>query len=369
MFNNINNNSKRLSSTERIQPSSPEIYTAQNIPTGETMPEYTRTHTSTQSIDTYILQERAFKQVRAKLLSDIYVRTEDHYCDWFLMMQEECPTEIALLINDLKCQCIEVYAMKLHHPLRADYNKLIRKQCKKLKSQAPHIPFEKYCKEGANFTAAAGAYLLSIYNKKSEKQLRLATIQLSGLQWLIGERDALPVEVTSTAPQPDIIETTATHPQEPTVEEVEVVEEDTVEEDTVEEDTIEEEAVEQQPLNEEDEKLVNAFNKLREKKDKQGNCIYTLGKIYPTLHHIYKTKNIPWAKNKRQFAEHIAPLLSTTSPAIQTACNRIDEEVKGIALDTLREHITQSKAQNPRGSTTILEKYAELYETAQALLE
>ena len=349
MFNNIKDSSKRLSSTERIQPSSPEIYTTQNIPTGETMPEYTRTHTSTQSIDTYILQDRAFKQVRAELLSDIYVRTEDHYCDWFLMMQEECPTEIALFINELKCQCIEVYAMKLHHPLRADYNKLIRKQCKKLKSQAPHIPFEKYCKEGANFTAAAGAYLLSIYNKNSEKQLRLATIQLSGLQWLIGERDALPVEVTSTAPQP----------QEKTV--VEAVEEKTVV-------VVEEEAVEQQPLNEEDEKLKEAYHALRNIKDDNGKEKYSLGHIYAILQFLYHKQEKDWAKNYRTFGNHLAPLIDVKSHSIVSAISRVTQPFKDIPLDTMAEYLEEQRKLFPRKKFPKEQLLVGIYTDAQKLI-
>lgn len=332
------------------------------------MPDYTRTHTSTQDIDTYILQDRAFKQVRAKLLSDIYVRTEDHYCDWFLMMQEECPTEIALLINELKRQCIEVYAMKLHHPLREDYNELIRKQCKKLQSQASHIPFEKYCEEGANFTATAGAYLLSIYNKKSEKQLRLATIQLSGLQWLIGERDALPVEVTSSAPQPDIIETTATQPQEPTVEEEEVVEEDTVEEDTVEEDTIEEEAVEQQPLNEEDEKLKEAYHALRNIKDDNGKEKYSLGHIYAILQFLYHKQKKDWAKNYRTFGNHFAPLIEVKPHSIVSAISRITQPFKDIPLDTMAEYLEEQRKLFPRKKFPKVQLLVDIYTDAQELI-
>lgn len=334
MFNNIKQHTE-LGLAERIQPSATEIYSSQSIPTGETMPGYTRTHTSEGSISFSSSGISKVEKLRNILLSSNQNPSEGELCLYFKLVQKQYAPHIDSVFKDLRRWSIEVRARKSRYPIREDFIAKLSEYYKLLCIEDAGFPFETYFSNGANDTADAGAYLLCLPDMNREAEELHAIRLLSAVQWLIRERDKLPVESA------------------PVVLEVD--------------DATEEES-EKQEVSEEDKKLVEVFRTIKDMKDTEDKSKYTLGQIHPVLLFICNREGKLWAKNKRTYALHLAPLIDTTSSAIQVAFSRIDVEVKDISFDTMRGHIADIKRRNPHAKIRLYETYAGLYETAEQLL-
>lgn len=208
MFKNINNTSKELGLAERTQPSAAEIYTPQGIPTGGAMPSYTQTQTAPQIFNVRTSQEGPFKELRSKKIDQLYEQDDENLRDYFACIQEEYTAEIDVFITDLKRWRIEIRARKRHYPRREDYEEKRMELCNFLYVKSQGYPFEQYFSGGADDTADAGAYLITLIRSAfKEKDERYAVVLLSGIQWLIRERDSLSVDISveaSAGPGSDI---------------------------------------------------------------------------------------------------------------------------------------------------------------------
>lgn len=195
MLENIEQYTKQLSLAERTQPSATEIYNTKGIPTATAMPTFVvepSLPAFVESKDESVLS----KSRSGKGISRIFIPNTALPCLSFANAQQKYADKIETYIFELQRWHYEVYARKFHYPHKEDYNKKIEEICGKLNEESPGYPFAYYFATGADDTTAAGAYLLSLSPSKEKKKIeRQAVIWLSGIQWLIRMRDALPEEI------------------------------------------------------------------------------------------------------------------------------------------------------------------------------
>lgn len=185
MFNNIEDNKKQLGLTERIQPSATEIYTQTNIPTGVAMPSYTQTPNVNST------KEPQYQRMGDMALRRLYAPTTENLSSYFEVIKQKYIVLVEEYITKLHGWRIDVYANKLHFPERKDFNDKLEQLYCDFATINPFVPVERYFADGADDTVAAGAFLLSLLGKRSEDNESYAVMVLSGIQWLIRERDAL----------------------------------------------------------------------------------------------------------------------------------------------------------------------------------
>ena len=343
MFNNIEDNKRQLGLAERTQPSATEIYTQTNIPTGSVMSNYTQTQTAPQIFNVRTSQEGPFKELRSKIIAQLYEQDDENLRDYFACMQEEYAAEIDVFITDLKRWRIEIRARKRHYPKWEDYEEKRMELCKFLYVKAHGYPFDQYFSDGVDDTADAGAYLITLIRSAfKEKEERYAVVLLSGIQWLIRERDALSVDI----PVEPEVETSASNQAE--------------QQELERKDSIEIE------LDVEKLALKNAFTTACGLKDDEGKVKYKIGEIYHVLRFLSEGKK--WAKNARTFAQYMEPVVDKTPASIQMAINREKETFENLPLNDMQSYIAQFKKDNPYKSTQELEKIAELYDTMKLQL-
>lgn len=207
MLRNIEKYKKQLGLAEKTQPSATEIYNTKGIPTATAMPTFvveSPLSTFAEPKEESVLS----KSLSGKGIGRIFIPNSALSCLSFANAQQRYADKVEAYIFELQRWHYEVYARKLHYPHKEDYNEKIEEICGKLNEESPGYPFECYFATGADDTAAAGAYLLSLPpSKENKKKERQAIIWLSGIQWLIRMRDALPEKIpdeASTGPGSDI---------------------------------------------------------------------------------------------------------------------------------------------------------------------
>ena len=335
MFNNIKQHTE-LGLAERSQLSATEIYSSQGIPTGDTMPDYTRTHTSEGSISFSSPVMSKVEQLREILLSSDQNPSEGELCLFFKLMQKQYAPQINSVFKDLRRWSIRVRARKRCYPIRED---LIAKQnefYKLLYAKDSDFPFETYFSNGVDDTADAGAYLLSLPEMNREEEELNAIRLLSAVQWLIRERDKLPVESAPVVLEAD---------------------------DVVEEEKIDS----RREADIENEELLNLYNVLHLG---EGNGLITLGeksynrgKILTAVMHMYKEENKSWAENPSRFSNKLVDILPATQNLTVEEKNK---KVKAFAKCLNREipsikglHLKDLSVENICIKTDCLKKIAE----------
>ena len=204
MLKNINSDNPKLGLPERLQPIATEIYASQGIPTGETMPGYTRTHTSEESISFSPPAMSKVEQLREILLSSDQNPSEGELCLFFKLMQKQYAPQINSVFKDLRRWSIEIRSRKGRYPICEDFIVKQNEFYKLLYAKDSDFPFETYFSNGVDDTADAGAYLLSLPDKNREAEELNAIRLLSAVQWLIRERDKLPVESAPVVLEADV---------------------------------------------------------------------------------------------------------------------------------------------------------------------
>lgn len=238
---------------------------------------------------------------------------------------------------------IDIRASKRYYPKHEDYEKKRMDLCKFLYAKAHDYPFEQYFSSGADDTADAGAYMMTLIGSAfKEKDERYAIVLLSGIQWLIRERDSLSVDI----PNEPEVETTASI--KTTQKKIERKDSKEIE------------------LDAEKLALKNAFTTTCGLKDDEGKVKYKIGEIYHVLRFLSEGKE--WAKNARTFAGYMSPVIGKSSASIQMAINREKETFENLTLNDMQSYIGQFKKDNPYKSTQELERIAELYETMKLQL-
>ena len=199
MLENIEQYTKQLGLAERTQPSATEIYNTKGIPTATAMP----TFIVESSLPAFVESKEESVLSKSKSgtgIGRIFIPDTALPCLSFANAQQRYINKIEAYIFELQRWHYEVYARKFHYPHKEDYNKKIEEICGKLNEESPGYPFACYFATGADDTAAAGAYLLSLSpSKENKKKERQAVIWLSGIQWLIRMRDALPEKIPDEA--------------------------------------------------------------------------------------------------------------------------------------------------------------------------
>ena len=319
MLKNTKNTSKELGLVERIQPSTTEIFSLQGIPTGENMPGYTRTHTSKESISFSSPGISKVEQLRDMLLNSEQNPSEGELCLYFKLIQKQYALQINSVFKDLRRWCIEIRARKCRYPIREDFIAKLSEYYKLLCIKDADFPFETYFSNGANDTADAGAYLLCLSDMNREAEELHAIRLLSAVQWLIRERDKLPLESA-----PIVLEAN----------------------DATEEENIDS----RQEAEIENEELINLYNALHLGNENRlitlGEKSYNRGKILTAVMHMYKEENKSWAENPSQFSKKLVDVLPTTqnlsveeknkkAKAIAKCINRELSSIKGLHLKDL----------------------------------
>ena len=318
MFNNIKQHTE-LGLAERSQLSATEIYSSQGIPTGDTMPDYTRTHTSEGSISFSSPVMSKVEQLREILLSSDQNPSEAELCLFFKLMQKQYAPQINSVFKDLRRWSIRVRARKRCYPIREDFIAKQNEFYKLLYAKDSDFPFETYFSNGVDDTADAGAYLLCLPEMNREEEELHAIRLLSAVQWLIRERDKLPLESA-----PVVLEAN----------------------DAIEEENIDS----RQEAEIENEELINLYNALHLGNENRlitlGEKSYNRGKILTAVMHMYKEENKSWAENPSQFSKKLVDVLPTTqnlsveeknkkAKAIAKCINRELPSIKGLHLKDL----------------------------------
>ena len=310
MLKNTKNNSKELGLVERIQPSTTEIFSLQGIPTGENMPGYTRTHTSKESISFSSPGISKVEQLRDMLLNSEQNPSEGELCLYFKLIQKQYALQINSVFKDLRRWCIEIRARKCRYPIREDFIAKLSEYYKLLCIKDADFPFETYFSNGANDTADAGAYLLCLSDMNREAEELHAIRLLSAVQWLIRERDKLPLE---SAPI--------------------VLEADDVSEEEKKDSC--------QEANTEDEELLGILTKFQlggkarnvmiEGKNRPDRCVLT------AIMYMYQADNKQWAMNPNLLSMKIVSILPETKDLSQKEQEKIAESIARRMYRALNE--------------------------------
>ena len=309
MFNNIKQNIE-LGLAERSQLSATEIYSSQGIPTGETMPGYTRTHTSEGSISFSSPVMSKVEQLREILLSSDQNPSEGELCLFFKLMQKQYAPQINSVFKDLRRWSIRVRARKRCYPIREDFIAKQNEFYKLLYAKDSDFPFETYFSNGADDTADAGAYLLCLPEMNREAEELHAIRLLSAVQWLIRKRDKLPVESAPVVLEAD--------------------------------DVVEEEKKDScQEANMEDKELLGILTKLQlggkarnvmiEGKNRPDRCVLT------AIMYMYQADNKQWAANPNLLSMKIVGILPETKDLSQKEQEKIAESIARRMYRALNE--------------------------------
>lgn len=186
MFNNIKENTKELGLAERTQPSATEIYTTKGIPTGSVMPEYTHTQTR-KKIEFSPSEQRK----RDTALRHLIGTTPEERRILFESFQEKYENEIYHHITDLMLWASTTEHLQDKALSIADYDLRIRGELKKLTAMDATLPVDSYFRNGSDDTAKCGHLLIIKMTVWDEVQQIYAIELLSGIQWLMQEKEKL----------------------------------------------------------------------------------------------------------------------------------------------------------------------------------
>lgn len=195
-----NDNHKQLGLTERIQPSATEIYTSQGIPTGEAMLNYTQTQTIQKRITFDSLEQLRFEEEQDTRLLQLLSYTPDEHRIYFESFQRACVNEIYHHKIELMLWAATTEHYQDASLTQADYDRKIRIEQGKLKAMDEKLPVESYFRHGSDDTAKCG-HLLIIKMMEWDDALKIYAVELlSGIQWLIQQKEKL---AAATASQKD----------------------------------------------------------------------------------------------------------------------------------------------------------------------
>ena len=331
MFNNIEDNKRQLGLAERIQPSATEIYTQTNIPTGGAMPSYTQTPNVNST------KEPQYQRMGDMALRRLYAPTTENLSSYFEVIKQKHIVLVEEYITKLHGWRIDVYANKLHFPERKDFNDKLEQLYCDFATINPFVPVERYFADGADDTVAAGAFLLSLLGKRSEDNESYAVMVLSGIQWLIRERDAL---LDDTSLMPDEETSAASQHNTPNGDDTTRGEDEELEEVFVQ-------------LCLDDERCLVT----------QDGHKYKQGKVLTAIMHMYQDEKKPWADNPSRFSKELVERLPETknlssddkekkSKAWAKRINREIGDIKGL-------HLKDLSVENIKEKTGCIKKMAE----------
>lgn len=182
---------KILGLAERTQPSASEIYTPTSIPTGDAMPTYTQTPTSAESIS-FDSAEKARQERRMDVAMRNLLKSTSEECRLlFKLFQNKYEDQIFHRITSLMIWVGTEEHMK-DCPLTVDdYDRRIKEEQGELKAMDDRLPVDKYFRLGADDTAKCGHLLIIKQRVWDEAKQIYATVLLSGIQWLMRQREEL----------------------------------------------------------------------------------------------------------------------------------------------------------------------------------
>lgn len=303
--------------TERLETYTTQRYVSQSVPMGDAISSYT-TYTDASV-------EGALRRLHRKVLSAMYEPDDECMREYFNLMQDNYKEEVDDYIGELKRWRVEVRARKCHWPRREDYEEKRMEICHTFCSCEPNFPVEQYFSCGADDTADAGAYLLSLpSNEMKETKERLGILIFSCIQWLVRERDALPIG-TSDAPGNSIPDNT------PPSEEITY------------DKALKTLLVDYLKLNTEGTNV------------KIGEKTWNKTRVVVATMHVLKTRGTLRASNDKEYAVQIAPLIDRDSEALRKNISSVQQEIKpyGRNLKDLDEaYIKNNPPSDGKGMST-----------------
>ena len=200
-------NSTQLDFAERLMTSATEIYEPKGIPTGKTMPEYTQTQTTSQPICFDSAKEAQAQRKRNGEIQKLCSLTPQGRSKYFRSMQQKHKLLIHDYITELAVWQVRIEVIKMRPPTCADYVDKLKELYNLFKKEVDEeIPIEKYFANGPDDDMYSGAFLITLALKDDSSIIAQAVKYLSGIQWLIRERDKLPIEDTKPMPEKDAID-------------------------------------------------------------------------------------------------------------------------------------------------------------------
>lgn len=288
----------------------------------------TSTHTLSEMVDYDRLLEESISRCLEQL-------TPESFSEFHEVIVSKYADKVQTATRKMQLWCVDVYAKERHLPRYEDYNRKCEEIFREFELAFPDYPVSEYYAAGADDTSAAGAFLLSVSQTRSEADECLAVDLLSRLRWLIGKRDELP-------PSDDVraeSEACALPPEDNTAEHADEI------------------------LSAEESAVKEVLSEFISYSTPAGTKAYTLGEIYTVF--LYHCREKPWGKYNRQLALFIAPLIGKSVESITSALQRYKRRHETSFSDDIDTY----KRKNPFKNS---EKYAKakvLCDAMQARLQ
>lgn len=245
----------------------------------------TSTHTLSEIVD----YDRVIEESISRCLNQLIPESFSEFPEVIISKYAD---KVQTATREMQLWCVDVYAKERHLPRYEDYNRKCEEICREFELAFPDYPVGTYYAAGSDDTSAAGAFLLSVSQTRSEADECLVVDLLSRLRWLIGKRDELPVPDDVRAES----EACALPPEDNAAEHAD------------------------ENLSAEESAVKEVLSEFISYSTPAGTRMNMLGEIYTVFR--YLTPEKPWKKNKRRLALFIAPLIGKSVDSITSALQR-----------------------------------------------